>query len=281
MSDPQPRAFPQISVVSDTARGETSPGFRHVQGFLTRFGYLTTDTFSTGTLDAASARALLEFQRFSRLPQTGEFDAATRKQMTLPRCALPDFGRDVGFSTTCAWQRWSLTYAFDTGTPDVGGDAEWDAIRAAFRTWEALTPLIFREVALGDNPDIRVGWRPSTDPDLNMVGGTLAHADFPPGCGVVTDGALPKPVHFDDPEHIWSVGAAQGAFDIETVALHEIGHIVGLAHSSVPGAVMLPTISSNSIKRSLTQDDIDGFRQLYPVSTRADWLTPVLHVMMN
>ena len=75
---------------------------------------------------------------------------------------------------------------------------------------------------------------------------------------------LPKPVHFDDSEHVWSVGAVSGAYDIETVALHEIGHIVGLAHSSVSGAVMAPTVSSNFTKRALTQDDIDGFLELYP-----------------
>ena len=96
----------------------------------------------------------------------------------------------------------------------------------------------------------------------SMVGGTLAHADFPPPCGVVTN-TLPKPVHFDDSEHTWSDGAVANAFDIETVALHEIGHILGLGHTTVNGAVMFPTVKSNFTLRVLQNDDRDGIRSLY------------------
>jgi hypothetical protein len=95
-----------------------------------------------------------------------------------------------------------------------------------------------------------------------MVGGTLAHADFPPGCSVVTN-SLPKPVHFDDSEHTWTIGATAGAFDVETVGLHELGHILGLAHSAVSGAVMFPTVADNFTLRALTADDVAGIQALY------------------
>ena len=101
-----------------------------------------------------------------------------------------------------------------------------------------------------------------------MVGGVLAHADFPPACGVITN-TLPKPVHFDDSEHQWVLGAVAGGFDVETVGLHELGHILGLQHSDVAGSVMFPSVSSNSTKRALTADDLGGIRELYPVSVLA------------
>jgi matrixin/putative peptidoglycan binding protein len=261
-------AFPEIAAVRLISEGEKAAGFEHIQNFLTRFGYLQEGVFQAGELDAPTLQALARYQEFNGLKTTGDFNQATRDQMTTPRCALPDMRLGVVLMTTCAWNQLNLTYAFDSGTRDIPRNNEWQAVRRAFRTWQAVIPIRFTEVSINENPDIQVGWRPANDPDLSMVGGTLAHADFPPGCGVVTND-FPKPIHFDDSEHFWSIGAAPGVFDVETVALHEIGHILGLAHSSVVGAVMLPSISANSTKRIPTQDDIDGVQALYP-----DFLEP-------
>ena len=82
------------------------------------------------------------------------------------------------------------------------------------------------------------------------------HAFFPPPCGGPNSGKL----HFDDAE-TWRLQAAPGVFDVETVALHEIGHLLGLDHSTVPGAVMFPTYSG--ARRALSADDIAGIRSLY------------------
>jgi len=262
MAEDQPRAFLFVAQVPLTAYQDKSPGFEHVQRFLARFGYLLPGIYEEGVLDDPTSTALAKYQQFNRLPVTGVFDEESREEMTQPRCAMPDMGSGVTFNLSCAWDRRNLTYAFDTGTDDIAGVREWQAIRAAFQTWAAVVPLTFTEVGQSQNPDIGIGWRPANDPDLSMVGGTLAHADFPPGCSLVTR-TFPKPIHFDDTEHIWSIGAVAGAFDVETTALHEIGHILGLAHSSVADAVMLPTIRSNFVKRTLTRDDIRGVQALY------------------
>lgn len=53
------------------------------------------------------------------------------------------------------------------------------------------------------------------------------------------------------------------SFDVETIALHEFGHWLSLNHSTSSSAVMYAYTSRGYIKRSLTQDDINGDKALY------------------
>jgi protease II len=265
-------AFPQVHETPTLAKGQADPQFASVQRFLARFGYLPSagaggPAAVSGLLDDATSQALAVYQRRHALPVTGVFDAATRAQMSKHRCGMPDLINGIEFVTRCSWPTPQLTFAFEDGTADTGG--EFGAVRAAFASWAGAVPVLFTEVGRTQSPDVAIDWRPANDPDHSMIGGILAHSDFPPGCGVISD-ALPKPVHFDDSEHAWSVGAVPGAFDIETVALHELGHILGLQHSDVPGSVMFPTVDDNTTNRVLTSDDLAGIRSLYPTAVLAN-----------
>ncbi|TEA26162.1 hypothetical protein DBR06_SOUSAS8510045, partial [Sousa chinensis] len=47
-------------------------------------------------------------------------------------------------------------------------------------------------------------------------------------------------------------------------ATHELGHSLGLDHSSDPNAVMYPTYGEGNYKNfKLSQDDINGIQKLY------------------
>jgi hypothetical protein len=251
---------------------EHADGFTTVKAFLARYGYLdatmrpeAADAETADVLDQDTSLALGRYQAFHGLPPSGVFDEATKEMMSRSRCGVPDVDpASPAFATTCAWNRDSLTYAFGTGTGDITGDDERETVRRAFRTWSAATQFAFREVGTGDSPDVLISWGNANCGDANMTGGTLAHADYPPGCGYYGN-ALPRPLHFDDQEHAWVVGAVSGQYDAETVALHEIGHILGLLHSSVSGAVMFPTVSDNATLRALSADDLEGIRRLYPI----------------
>ncbi|KAF8539582.1 Matrixin-domain-containing protein [Trichophaea hybrida] len=138
------------------------------------------------------------------------------------------------------------------------------SIKRAFDTWaNAGVGLTFTEVTADGNPDIFIKWRQANDPDHSMVGNVLAHADFPPGFSIILNG-IPLPLHFDDQEHPWVDGAVAGSFDIETVGLHEIGHVLGLYHSDVVSSIMFASVSSKLTKRTLTPDDLKAVRNLYP-----------------
>jgi predicted Zn-dependent protease len=53
-------------------------------------------------------------------------------------------------------------------------------------------------------------------------------------------------------------------YDIDGIMVHEVGHVIGIAHSSVSGATMYPSISAcNTSARSLAADDIAARDDLY------------------
>src|SRR6478672_7972633 len=64
-------AFPEIAAVAPLAQGEEHPGLASVQGFLERFGYLTSQNVQPGKLDDQTANALQKFQEFNGLSPTG------------------------------------------------------------------------------------------------------------------------------------------------------------------------------------------------------------------
>ncbi|HEX2834153.1 MAG TPA: matrixin family metalloprotease [Thermoanaerobaculia bacterium] len=55
-----------------------------------------------------------------------------------------------------------------------------------------------------------------------------------------------------------------GEYDIDGIMVHEVGHVIGLGHSSVSGATMYPSVSScNYNNRTLEADDVAGKNDLY------------------
>ena len=53
-------------------------------------------------------------------------------------------------------------------------------------------------------------------------------------------------------------------YDIDGIMVHEVGHVIGIGHSSVSGATMYPSISAcNTSARTLASDDIAARDNLY------------------
>lgn len=60
----------------------------------------------------------------------------------------------------------------------------------------------------------------------------------------------------------WTTGGSRFAINLQTVALHELGHVAGLDHSDVRRATMYASYSKADT--SLHSDDIEGISTLYP-----------------
>jgi hypothetical protein len=168
------------------------------------------------------------------------------------------------YRTISAWDKNDITYTFANGTDQLQGDTEREVIRQAFALWAAQTPLTFTEATNETGADIVVGWYVGDHGDgdpFDGPGDVLAHASFP--------NPYDKSqvfLHFDDEEH-WVNSDAQNV-DLLTVAAHEIGHTLGLAHSNDPSALMFPSYSGPH--RSLAQDDISGVQSIYGAGNAPD-----------
>lgn len=159
------------------------------------------------------------------------------------------------------WNRRILTYFFQNGTTDIAGDGGRGVVRQAFPFWSAHTDLAFLEVCNANDADIVISWAAGNHGDINFdaAGGFLAHAFFPPPQG----GVLAGDIHFDEAE-TWVDQIRNNdaqPIDLLTIAIHELGHVLGLDHSSVPGAIMQAAYTESH--RFLNFDDIAGIQSLY------------------
>lgn len=155
----------------------------------------------------------------------------------------------------------TLTYAFSLddlisylSLRDIKG-----AFERAFTKWESVIPVKFVETRDLGVADIKIGFYNGDHGDgepFDGVLGVLAHAFSPENGRFHLDAAERWTVDFDKEK-------SNVAVDLESVALHEIGHLLGLAHSNIKESVMYPSLKPREKKLKLRFDDIEGVQYLY------------------
>ncbi|XP_075950050.1 matrix metallopeptidase-21 [Anarhichas minor] len=142
--------------------------------------------------------------------------------------------------------------------------------RLAFRMWSEVSPLEFVE-------DTR---SPLEDIDIRLGFGTGRHL----GCNQRFDGTGQEfahawflgDIHFDDDEHFTAPNAGSG-ISLLKVAVHEIGHVLGLPHIYRAGSIMQPSYLPQESGFEMDWTDRKAIQHLYGgckgrFNTAFDWI---------
>ncbi|XP_029313081.1 LOW QUALITY PROTEIN: matrix metallopeptidase-21 [Cottoperca gobio] len=142
--------------------------------------------------------------------------------------------------------------------------------RLAFRMWSEVSPLEFVE-------DTR---SPLEDVDIRLGFGTGRHL----GCNQRFDGTGQEfahawflgDIHFDDDEHFTAPNSGSG-ISLLKVAVHEIGHVLGLPHIYRAGSIMQPSYLPQESGFEMDWTDRKAIQHLYGgckgrFNTAFDWI---------
>ena len=194
-----------------------------------------------------------------------------------------------GQTVTLRWRNFPVRYfVTDRGVDGVTAQQFQTAVTRAFGTWHAVETATTSSQFVGFTQA-----QPGGDDDMTVIGyqsqpaqnRTLAATSF---FIDTTDGRILESDIFFNTVFPWSTSESgtTGRFDVESIAFHELGHLLGLSHSALgetelisggrrvlaAESVMFPIAfaAGNIDDRTPKADDIAGISDIYgtPAFTR-------------
>jgi len=252
-----------VDETSDTHQ-PLSEQVEELQRLLSQTSQVAGECALTGVFDEATKAIVTSFQQAAGLEASGEADEATKRALVVHGLAVDDELLETKYSANST-VTWSL--AEHTLPSSLLGQASVQAITAdlaaAFAVWAAPTGITFVQVparateAPGESgAQICVSFgsqSASNEFAFDGPGGSLAKA-------------RPDAIKFDEEEKWELTGKPhphrkvfdwdEQYFQLLPVAIHEVGHVLGLSHSEHSADVMSPfyvagqvTLSENDVTR--------------------------------
>jgi hypothetical protein len=189
--------------------------------------------------------------------------------------------RHPGSGQALRWTNGSnIGYVINAGgSDDLEPGEHASAVRLAAEAWNAA-PGSFARLVESTSPSQQnsTNW-PADALHMVLFDEDNASGFFPLGSSTValtpvwflSSGAITDAdILFNGSDYRFTTSGASGRFDVQDVAVHEFGHLLGFDHSPVAGSSLFPYVTPGLVlHRSLSSDDAMAARARYPFADEA------------
>lgn len=167
---------------------------------------------------------------------------------------------------------------------NISEDEILKTINASLKAWEDVAQISFEQSWTDDNSISSLG---KSGDGINLITIAQTTDNLILFSGDASENAARTRVFFNrqgniteadivlNPYARFSTDGSTDTFDLESVLIHEIGHLLGLEHSTISSATMFEQQGKNGVynlnsfsPRTLSEDDISGIRSIYGANSQ-------------